>query len=231
MPVLLLPYFVLHRRWKVLAGVALGSFLAFLMPALIAGFRENWVLHQKMIPYLFWSALDKGSMITDKNQSLFSMLFRFFSSESWYRIQITELGLPAMQWVHRAAAALLYGLCLFGKRRPVLDYALLSVTMALLNPNAWAHAYLFLLPGTMVLLHHLLTQTRPNLWVLLALVGSFVWGSLSGEAFTRWWASDFFELSSNLTFSGLLVFCGLLYLRWASPRRLTGAVARREALC
>jgi len=175
------------------------------------------------IPFLLTDTLNKGATYTSANQSFLSCLLRFFSRESWFGVELLRLDPLFVRMGFILIAAVIYLFIVIpakGKKQDTnsfqrsLDYGMLFACMALFNPNAWKHAYIFLLfPYMVISLYLLRTRFRDRITVALAAV-SFILCSLTSEYFTQSWAGDIFEVYSAITIGSLVLLGALFRLKF-----------------
>lgn len=224
MSAIFLPYFLFKKQFRltVYACISLVSFS--LLPALVWGWRHNLYLQQQFFPYLCKTSLDIYSLSDYANQSLFSALVRLFSNYGDYNVFIIVLKDEILFSVMIIATTLLYFLVLAPSAKincfkryenfDIVDVGLIFICAALFNPNAWMHAYIFLTFGYMTAISYLILVKMKDKVVLFLIVFSFFLHSFSSSFFTHFWAGNMFEMLSFVTWSALIVFIGLLKIKF-----------------
>lgn len=219
MPAILWPYLFIkgHARF-VIISIFSAIFFVFL-PALFIGVEKFMEHFKAWIPFLLSDTLNKGATYTSANQSLLSCLLRFFSGESWFKVELLKLDPALVKSAFVLMAGLIYILILLPAKtkdlfRRNLDYAMLFACMALFNPNAWKHAYIFLLFPYMVISLYLLKNRFRDRFTSFCLVISFILCSLTSEYLTQSWAGDAFEVYSAITIGSLVLLIALLRLKF-----------------
>jgi hypothetical protein len=149
--VVLLPYFLLKKRPRVLAAglVALGA--GIVAPAAFFGWQGNLAVHREWVTTLSMST--PGLLAVGDNASIYA----FFSKE------LGGSSRPAVKILFFASIALLAGILIWIiarsrriKERPeFLELAFLFVLIPFLSPLGWYYNYLYSLPAVVLLLNDL----------------------------------------------------------------------------
>lgn len=149
MPLLVLPYFLFRRRYRLSVFTA-AWFLTFLFaPSLWMGWKENAACLGNIVPFLSSTALDHVSLLDFKNQSAWAYLYRlFFYDLGFFSIR------EQPEWLAASGSAffiVLYGTVLltraggtFQKKEWLVDLASLAILTVMFNPNAWKHNFVML---------------------------------------------------------------------------------------
>jgi len=152
LPILILPYFLFQKKWKLLLSMMAWLIALHLMPAFWFGWSRNAEYLSQFLPFLTGTTLDHISLLDFKNQSMWAYLYRLI----FYDFGFFEVRQNA--WVVLALGAglfaALYWLLVSRTRHGlfVLGCALLSVLIVIFNPNAWKHNFVLLLLPYQILL-------------------------------------------------------------------------------
>jgi hypothetical protein len=161
-PVLLLPYLLVRRDFRGLAGVLAGSLLLFLAPAAWVGWSGTVLLHQEWPRHCLATQI-AAQTVCPANQSVLGLLGRlpWVSNGgvcySWENLHALEQNYVL---IVLALASALYGMILWVRcRTPAiataervrshenLDLAVLFVFMTLTQARGWTCNFVTLLPG------------------------------------------------------------------------------------
>ncbi len=222
MSVIFLPYFVFKRKLKVIFYFLLALVIFFYLPALVLGLEYNNSLQKSFFPFLCKTSLDFNSMSTHENQSLIAMAMRFLSSFSEYKVNFLKLSQLQLGFVIGASFMLLYMVILFpssprlknqSQFREALNYAMLFICVALFNPNAWIHAFIFLVFPFMVCLYYLFKVRHRDLAVWI-MVGLTVVLTSMPERFFLPKIKDSVDIYSLLTIGSLILFLALAKIKF-----------------
>lgn len=147
-PAFLIPYLLVRREWRGLAGVAVGAVLLALVPAAWVGFDGAIQLH------LDWAAHCRNTQVVEQtfrpeNQSLIGQLARLPGISNGHELTnataLAQLG-RAYGWMILAIGAVIYGYLWRSNRKSVdtdrpepdvMQLGILLVVMTLLSPRAW----------------------------------------------------------------------------------------------
>lgn len=226
MPVLFLPYFLLIGQIGLLAGIGAVILVLNFIPAIAFGMQRLIQLNFDQFHFLFASSLDPWSIFCHPNQSLLAWIARTFWEESIYPIQLLQLDRSAIFGIFFVAAGILYCLAVIpgikkgrvlnteaSRKALCVDWSLLFICMALLNPNAWMNFFICLIFPYMTVLYHLMKK-RGRDWSILGLtIFSFICNAWTSEEIVVWFAGDGFEIRSVVTIGTLALFAVLLILK------------------
>ncbi|MFH1202689.1 MAG: glycosyltransferase family 87 protein [Candidatus Omnitrophota bacterium] len=223
MPLIMIPYFIFKRRYKFLIASSVFLVIYSLIPAIFIGWGYNLRLLKEFIPFVFSSSTDTGSLSTNPNQSLLALLMRFLSKGPESNVNFLDWPKSWIILIFAVILAIFYLLIIL-ERRPasrlsrLIDYGLILVCIALFNLNAWLHAFIFLIFGYMILLYYLIKINFKDKFILGLLSISFIFNSFAVEMPVL--PKDFFETYSAITLSALLVFCGLMKIKFGRTNLL-----------
>jgi hypothetical protein len=151
-PLILLAFFVIKRRWRALAGFALGMLLFNTLSVAVMGWEMHRVYLTEVFPRI------GGTTAQDQNQTISGFMARFVASPADVTIfQDRAITLPAIA-LSGLVALLGCGLTL-GAARPrttafALQYSVFLLLMVLIVPAAWMHyETLLFVPFGALLLH------------------------------------------------------------------------------
>ncbi|MCM8783411.1 MAG: DUF2029 domain-containing protein [Candidatus Omnitrophica bacterium] len=214
MTVLFLPWFLLRKKLRFLTKVIVFIIIFNLIPAIFLGWKTNWTLLKEGTCFLFKSSLDNYSLTCYPNQSLLACLNRFFSQESFYKVNLLYLPQKTVNIIFIVVAMILYLLAIIPGRKIMYDFSLISICIALFNPNSWRYFYIWLLPSYMILIYYLIKAEVKNKWILVSIIISFVCCSLFSEEIIGGKLADIFEIYSCVTIGALFLFLSLLRLKF-----------------
>ena len=142
-PALLVPYLLLRKDWRGIAGVTIGILILFAAPAAFVGWHRVIPLHTE------WLRFCVSTQITDQttrsgNQSLLAVLARLpFITDGKQRL-VSAANLANLLKIYPlivvAITGVIYaGLYLSNRKspKPVFDVALLLLWMTIAAPRAW----------------------------------------------------------------------------------------------
>ncbi|MCM8798740.1 MAG: DUF2029 domain-containing protein, partial [Candidatus Omnitrophica bacterium] len=218
MTILFLPWFLLRKRFRLLIKVAFFMLIFNLIPAIPLGWENNWVLLKEGVSFLFKSSLDNYSLTCYPNQSLLASLNRFFSQESFYKVNLLYLPQEKVNLIFVIIAIFLYLFALIPGRKIAYDFSLISICISLFNPNSWRYFYIWLLPSYMSLFYYLIKEKIKDKWVLSFVVISFIFCSLPSQEIVGEKLADFFEMYSCVTIGALFLFFSLFHLKFLEVR-------------
>jgi len=165
MSAIFIPYFLFKKRFKIVFYTLLSLVIFSLLPALFLGWGRNLSLQKDFLPYLCKTSLDMHSLSDYANQSIMAMLVRFLSTSGSYGINLLRLDYSALVLIAGAIYILLFALSIYpvkkdsifslGSNFNKIDIALIFICIALFNPNAWMHAFIFLTFGYMTAFFYL----------------------------------------------------------------------------
>jgi hypothetical protein len=152
-PIMLLAFFVIKRRWRALAGFALGMLVFNALSIAIMGWEMHRIYLTEVFPRI------GGTTAQDQNQTISGFLARFATSPADVAIfHDRAITLPATA-LSGLVALLGCGLAL-GAARPrttafALQYSVFLLLMVLVVPAAWMHYETLLFVSFGALLLHL----------------------------------------------------------------------------
>ncbi|MDP8265779.1 MAG: glycosyltransferase family 87 protein [Candidatus Aceula meridiana] len=215
MPALLIPYFLFKKKFRLLGWLFLFGIAFMVLPLIYTGAEKYLAYTKDWLPSIVSTSLDHGSLIDYKNQSLYSIILRFFCEESPYKIKLMNLTFQSTMRLSTIACFVLYLFALYplckNRKEQLLDTAMLLICMALFNPNAWMINFVSLTFAYMLILY-LFIQNK-KLSALIIFVIAFLLGSFFGESVVGNDLENFMEEASSVTLSSLVLFFYLFYLK------------------
>lgn len=172
-PLIFIIYFLVKRKFKLTLAILSFVILYSFLPALFIGFKTNLEYLKNMIHFLTTSTiLDPGTMYDYENQSLMSLIFRYFTTYTPDPyLPKTFLGLVNLNDRSVDLLNLFINLGILAgilisprqknKNNPFyqnIDYALLFISLILLNLNAWMHNYIFLTMAFFITIGYLIVK-------------------------------------------------------------------------
>jgi hypothetical protein len=151
-PIILLAFFVIKRRWRALAGFALGMLIFNALSVAVMGWEMHRIYLTEVFPRI------GGTTAQDQNQTISGFLARFAASPADVVIfRDRAITLPATA-ISGLVALLGCGLALGAARRRTtafaLQYSVFLLMMVLVVPAAWMHyETLLFVPFGALLLH------------------------------------------------------------------------------
>lgn len=218
MPFIFLPYFLLKKKFKFITAALVFIILFSLLPALHVGVAINAQYLKNWMPFITETSLDKGSWYDYKNQSLYSMALRFLTNGSSYKVSVADFS-----FAHGLILAAIVGLVLYAlalapvkKKEPQdsLDYSMLFLCMAFLNPNAWLTNYIIFIFVCMAIIYYLIKVRYKDLLTIALLAVSFLMAGLASESIVGNEIENLFERFSAITISALLLFLVLARIKF-----------------
>ncbi|MGB9006532.1 MAG: glycosyltransferase family 87 protein [Candidatus Aminicenantales bacterium] len=199
-----LPYFLLKKRWKVLAAGLAALAAAFLIPVLFYGFKGNMTVHREWITT--FSRSTPPLLTSQDNISLLALLAKWRIAGS----------APLAAW---AIVAGLLGLVMLimmlqGRglaRAEFLECSALLLLIPLLSPLGWDYTFLSSLPALTLCFRHLFDLPRGGRFIFYAnacLIFFLLYDLLGRKAYAR-------LMGLSLPTLFFLVILGfLVHLRW-----------------
>lgn len=224
MGALFIPYFILKRKYKVVLYIGASLIFYSILPALFWGWERNLSLQAEFFPYLCKTSMDMYSLSDCANQSLMAMVVRFFSGHGEYGLRIIDFKDFQLGFIVGSLYILIYLLSLIPHKLKqnentfeLVDLALLFVCVAIFNPNAWMHAFIFLTFGYMYILSYLIKNKQTDKVAFSFVVLSFFFHSCTTSFFTNFFYKDFFEIYSFVTIGAIFVLAALFKIKF-SPK-------------
>jgi len=232
-PLVFIPYFLFRRKFKTAFFITAAVAFYLFLPSLIVGFETNSMYLKNLLPFFTQSTiLEQDTILTGKNQSLLSMVYRSFTDclvlyPDAPKMLLQNLGLTDAykKLLFMVMAGLLYLAAIYKPRRKHLhqdnlmynniDYSILLVCVVLFNLNAWAHNFiLFALPYGALIFYLIKTGFQDKFvlfaWVVSFVVNGFMTRSILGNnlSYTIYFYSPY-------TIAALLLFAALLKLKFS----------------
>lgn len=232
MTAILIPYFIIKKKFKLVFYTLLSLVIFSLLPALFFGWERNLFLQKNFFPYLCKTSLDMNSLSDYANQSIMATVVRFFSDYGSYGINFLRLNDYNLGFLTGAIYVLMFALSVYPanihqslklNNFSKIDIGLLFICAALFNPNAWMHAFIFLTFGYMVAFFYLYKVRFSDKTLIALVVLSFVLHSFTASIFTRFWAKNLLEMYSLVTFGAIVLFMALLKIKFF-PKEIKGVL-------
>ncbi|MEI7998926.1 MAG: glycosyltransferase family 87 protein [Candidatus Omnitrophota bacterium] len=216
-PAIFLPYFLVNKKPKVVLWTIAFVAIFLALPSVMVGVSKEVSYLSSWLPSIIGTSLDTQSYLDHKNQSLFSMILRFFSVTK-YNVHILSLSFHQALLVGYGLALLLYLVAFIptkrGLRNSVIDYALLIICTALFNPNGWLFNFVSLLLPYMLLICYAFMAKTKDRYVLLSLIAAFVVPNLMCKDFVGKNLETFGQVYSFTTIGALILFAALIKLKF-----------------
>ena len=215
--IIFLPYFLVRKRFRVIALIILCIMLYCVAPAIYVGIDKHTDYLTNWLPSITKTSLDKGSWYDYKNQSIFSVILRFFTKGSPYKISIADLSFNQGLAIAIILGAIIYLLIIFPKgkngNKPI-EYSLLFLCTALFNPNAWMHNFVVLIFAYITLIYYLIKVNFKDKATIALVFLSFVLTSWMGESLVGNNLENLFEELSSVAIGVFLLVIALLRLKY-----------------
>jgi len=214
-PAVFLPYFIFRKKIKAVALVMIFIMFYCIIPAAYVGINTQIDYLKNWLPFISETSLDQGSCYDYKNQSLFSLVLRYFTADSPYKVSIASLSFNRGLIVAFIVSIIIYSLIIFpgssqNSHNPT-EYSLLFICMALFNPNAWMHNFVICIFVYMAIFYYLLKVNFKDSLTIILLLFSFVLMSCGAESLVGNNLENILEELSSVTIGGL--FLALLLFR------------------
>lgn len=225
-PLIFIPYFILRRRLKLSAVIISSLAIYLILPALFIGFKNNFLYLKTLIPFLSQSTiLDQMTILDPKNQSLFSFVHRIFTDCIAYfyapRMPFQHLGWSenSINWIFALSATTIYALIFIRAKinrrlNEVIDYAQLSLCVALFNLNAWMHNYIFMSLAYFIIVYYLVRLRGKDAVVLILWLVSYLLNIITINPILGKTLSYKLQFYSPFTVSALITFLALLKIKF-----------------
>lgn len=227
MPFLLVLYFFLKKKYRIVFLIMLSLLIYCLLPAIFVGINTNFNYLKEWFPYITSTSLDPGSFMDLKNHSLWAFSRKFFS--------FTNNSLASLAAISAFFIAVL--LFSFGKKKKYLDcklnifydcidYGVIFLCMALFNPNAWLHNFTIIIFPYMVAVYYLFIHNFKDKVVLLLVIFSFILSSLVSESVVGEKMQCIFEYYFTVTWGAVLLFIALVKIKFYSNFKINAGGPR-----
>jgi len=232
-PLIFIPYFLLRRKIKLSLLIIAFILIYLALPSLFIGLEDNISYIKGMLPFLTNSSiLDKITILTNKNQSLFSMVHRMFSyCVSYFHapampFQSWHLSETKINLIFASIAAILYLAILYNPKKiaankniDIVNYALLSICVVLFNLNAWMHNYILLAFAYFIIVYYLIKNGFKDKLVFILLLLSCALNNLASKAILGGTLAYKLSFYSPFTISGLITFLALLKIKFTNEEK------------
>lgn len=211
-PALFIPYFIVKRSWRVVAGALLGAFVFLLVvPSALIGTRFNGLClaswwHRFVAPFVTGGLINTEEV----NQSLVGTLARIFDGLPL----LADHALLIVKAASLAVVALLLWLCHAPVSRrddPRLlgEFALVALAMLLVSERSWKHHFVTLVLPYAYLVARLVARRSPA-WIAAALALSALLMAATSTEIGGWFAAgEGHEIALHwgaFTWAALLLF-------------------------
>ena len=239
-PALLLPFMLLRRDIRGLAGCCAGLAMLFLLPALWVGFSDLVPLHAEWIDFNLQKQ-DPAQTIRYSNQSILSFLARLPFISNGYELYSADNLKILMQWypaIVVAIAAIAYGYIAIDQKRwrnagseqarTLAHVSLLFLLMTVVTPRAWPHNFAIELLPALMITAALLEGAKPKWLPPVALLGVLAAVAIpSPEPGGNWRLWAFLVMSKHLLAAVVLAIAVLA--TWPLRREAVAEQALIEA--
>lgn len=194
MSALIWPYFLIKRRFKIAIISAICAIILILVCLPLVGYNgiSGAISYIKeMFPYMQQSSFaGKVPFYMDyKNLGFLRLMYMYFTFTT-YGIHFFALSKIVINIIIAAIIAILYLFVfwrpklssLSEKRLEAVDFGFLFLFMCYFNPNAWLHAYIFLLVPYAVVIYYLIERRCRDYLVLVCVLFSYILISLTSRS-------------------------------------------------
>jgi hypothetical protein len=204
---ILLPYFILRKRLKL---IAVGSFILILglaLPIAYFGFQGNIIVLKEWISTL--SKSTPGLLAVGDNASLYALIWKTLPGHHETLIQIIWIicGLiaaGALLWMMRRARLQV------SHAPEVLDVAFLFVLIPLFSPLGWYYNYLYSTLAVVLLMNNL--SKFPGVWKIVLIADVIMIGATLRETLGKT-LFQFYNHSHLVAVNFIIVLIFLVYAR------------------
>lgn len=240
-PLIFIPYFLIRKKIKLSLVIILAIIFYLLLPSIFIGFNRNLEYIKGLMPFLTNSTiLDQITILTEKNQSLLSAVYRSFTYCVAYfhappmPFQSWNVGPAVIKTVFSNLSLILYSLVLFPPNKKGLnknkqmyyniDYALLMICCALFNMNAWLHAFIMLSMAYFVIIYYLIKNNFKDSPVFILLIISYALNLLTTPSLLGKVLTHKIYFYSPITISALIAFAALLKIKFIPSKNCGGPI-------
>jgi len=225
-PAIFIPYLIFKRRFKAVGFIAIFTVLYLMLPALYVGAEKAFEYLCSWIPSVISTSLDQSSYIDFKNQSIYSMIIRFFSPTE-YHVNFLQLNFFQAKILGYAVAFILYLTAFIRSsqrtsKEDYYDVALLFICLPLFNPNAWMINFVALIFPYMALMYYLMKTSRKNFFIIACVALAFILTSWMSEDLVGNALESFAEVVSSVTVGTLFLYAALVKLKFFNNRKVIG---------
>ncbi len=230
-PVIFILYFLVRKKFKLSLAIISFMILYFLLPALFIGFKTNLEYLKNMLGFLTNSTiLDPGTMYDYENQSLMSMLLRFFTTykpgtniPNFFQ-SMANLSDITVDFLNFFINLLILGAILLparagrNKTNPFyqnIDYTLIFISIILLNLNAWMHNYIFLMMSFFLAISYLIVKGIKDKTTFILIILAHILNLITGKELCGKTFSYLAHFYSPHTISALIMIFVLLRLKFS----------------
>ncbi|MCM8819592.1 MAG: DUF2029 domain-containing protein [Candidatus Omnitrophica bacterium] len=209
-----IPYLLFKKKFKLVFFIFLFISLFLILPSFYVGVKKQIYYLKKWLPFISQTSLDKSSLYDFKNQSLISLILRYFTNQTPYKTKILNFTFMEGLVISIIIGILIYILILLKPSHQDIDFALLMIFMALFNPNSWITNYTFLIFGYMIVIYWLIKNNFSDKFILSLTFLSFILASWTSQTIVGNRLENLFEEFSSVTISGLLSLLSLFKLKF-----------------
>lgn len=217
-PAIFIPYLLFKRKYKAVLWTIIftGAFL--LVPALVVGLEKEYSYLSSWIPSIISTSLDKFSYIDFKNQSIYSMLLRFFLPQPYDDNLSSPLFNNILHGSYLTAVLIYLAIFIPGKSKPrgmIIDFAILMICISLFNPNAWMLNFVSLILSYMLLIQHTVAGKGKEKFILGAIILAFILTNIMSKDMFGKSSQDFGCMYSFTTLGSLVIYAALMKLKFS----------------
>ena len=202
-----LPYFLLKKRFKIVASGISVLAVGLIAPALIFGWEGNLVVLKEWVGTL--SRSTPVLMAVSDNASLYAFLWKLLGGQDQVWVEIlfgtifAVLGATFLWMMRQALKSSL-------ERPETLEVAFLFTLIPLFSPLGWYYNYLYALPAVVLILNTINRFSPVSRYIL---AGNFIVIGASlieimGKTLFR-----FYTRKSLIVVNAMFILCGLAYAR------------------
>ncbi len=203
-----LPYFLLKRRFRLVATGIVVAILGLFSPVVFYGFEGSLVVMKEWLSSL--SRSTSPLLATFDNASLYSFFLNILPAQK------TELALVFIIGVSFLIGLSFLGMMFLGKRESlkkpeVLEFAFLIILIPLFSPLGWYYNYLYSILAIILLLNYI--EKLPA-FLKYGLIINFIIIGISLKEILGKTAFDFYTQNSLVVINYLIVLFFLFFIRF-----------------
>ncbi len=219
LPILLCVYWFIHKKYKAALAMLIAIIVLCLLPAVLSGWELNQIHLSNWLPNAQQTSISAGELLDYKNQSLYSWsvrsLTRFAKDPFYYKIALANWSVPTAVAIASCIGLILFGLAAWPLKQTnnKYDMGLIFILLAILNPNAWFHNYVFFLVPSSVLISFLIQNKWKDKVTLGLVIAAFILLNGIGELLVGDNIQKAMQVRSPEVIAALILFIAIYRLK------------------